>query len=194
MYALKIAALIAVFGCGLFAEPIVFTHSGVASGSVGAVSFTNAPFTITGRADTANRVGTAPVFSIDHDSASISIQGVGDFQFTTGTRTWLSNILVGLGRTAPQPWDLLEGPTTAIVGVLNWDMLSSIGPITGGGSEILQWDDSPAVMTDGGRLVLNDAFPVTLTFSAQLQSVPEPASWTMLIFAAGVALLKRRRT
>ena len=52
----KIVGLAAVLTLTAFAGPITITYSSVGTGSVGATSFTNAPFTITESLDTANRL------------------------------------------------------------------------------------------------------------------------------------------
>jgi hypothetical protein len=58
-----------------------------------------------------------------------------------------------------------------------WDMLTSIGPISGPG-DILQWSLSP-VLTSGGTLILDNA-SVDVAFSA-IVSVPELSTWAMML-------------
>jgi len=77
--------------------------------------------------------------------------------------------------------DLMNGPR----GPTPWNMQTSYGPITGDGV-ILQWTTSP-VLTDGGKIVLNDA-AVEITFKAIV--APEPASF--LLLATGLAGISGR--
>ena len=173
--------MLLVFGVGCFhstavADQITFTHTGVGSGSIGAIDFTDAAFTITAIGDTANREQPASdVYSINHDSAVIDITGVGVFTFITGTRTFVnqSSPIVGFSRAGSNGLDLYNGPIDA--SFATWDMLSSIGPIFGD-INLLQWSDED-VDTTGGVLLFNTA-TTRGYFQASVgnASVPEPAS------------------
>lgn len=188
----RIVALLVAFAGGAHAAPITFVHSGTGSGFIGATNFTSAAFTIIAVGDTNDRVSIKmdPTdddgYSIEHLSASISIAGVGVFQFVTGTRTFVNNSqgVVGFSHY-PRGDDLFNGPIDSAF--LTWDMLSPIGPISGGGN-LLQWD-FPDVLTDGGVLRFFDDSNTNATFTA----IPEPASG--LLAAAGllgIAVVRRR--
>jgi len=170
------------------------TESTIGSGSIGAFSFNNASITISGLADTSSRVGlTTPGisgFSIENISATITISGLGLFHFTSPTRTFVNNTLqvVGLSRGGGSLVDLLDGPTGGPF--LSWDMLDSVGPITGPG-QLVQWTGTglPPVTTDAGVLIFNDASP-NVTFQVTL--VPEPSSATLLTLSLVALAIKRR--
>jgi len=157
---------------------ITFTYEGIGSGTLGGSSFSDAAFTITGMGDTVNRssfdFGTSKGFSIDDNSASIAISGLGTFNFVTPTRTFVNNTYYGVGFSRAESvggTDLFYSPSAYAYGT--WDMLSSIGPISGTG-RLLQWTPTPAygpVNTNAGVLVFNDAFPPA-TFQATIGSAP----------------------
>ena len=187
--------LIACFGMTVansYADLITFTHTGIGSGTIGGSPFFNASFRITELADTTNRYSFVGGFSINDITASISIAGVGNFQFTQGTRTFVNNALsvVGFSRGDLEGRiDLYNGPTNAVFA--SWDMLTSIGPVTGP-TRLLQWSFFPTVSTDGGVLIFNDSFTVG-TFQATI--VPEPASCLLTtIGLIGISVITRRRT
>lgn len=166
-----------------FATTITFTHIGLGSGTLDGTPFTTSDFTITAQGDTDNRDTFSGGYYIDHDFASISITGLGTYQFTTGTRTFVNNLglaLVGFSREGEDGKDLLWGPYDAAFAT--WDMLSPIGPITGGG-ELFQWGLSPSVVTNAGVLVFNNSRFEAATFKASVfeaTSVPEPSTIVLL--------------
>lgn len=168
------------------ATPITYVHTGSGSGSIGEVSFgALAPvaFTINATGDTANvqSCGGGCLFN-DNLSASITIAGVGTFNFITPTRFFSNVGIVGFSRASGS--DLFNGPT-----VVSWDMISSIGPVLGSGF-LIQWGLS-SVLTDGGTLFFNNGetnASFTATVGAQ---VPEPMTlWLVamaLLFSLGMA-------
>jgi hypothetical protein len=185
------AALVVIWVCLIsiksFAAPIVFTHSGTGSGFIGGLSFSDSAFTITAVGDTSAVTGFFGGYFINHTSASISIEGAGDFHFTSSTRTFVNNhlALVGFSRAGMEGLDLFNGPTDPAFG--SWTMLTDIGPMTGDGY-LVQWGAYESVLTDHGTLRFNErGSPVT--FRAPL--VPEPACAMLLM--CGAALCCRRR-
>ncbi len=166
------------------ASPIMFTHTGSGSGSLGGVPFSNAAFVITATGDTANRVPSGNAYIIVHDTASISIDGVGTVSFVTSTSTAVNHgfqeaVFGNLGAGLA----LITGPVHS--SLASWDMLSSIGPINGS-VNLLQWNFSP-VITTGGDLLFNNS---SVAGSFQAVVVPAPAPLGAIV---GVALLGRRR-
>jgi hypothetical protein len=165
-----------------YADIITFTQTGVGSGTIGATTFTNAAFTITDIGNTANRTAVPLGFFIDDTSASILINGVGTFGFLTGTRTFVNNSVgngtVGFSRAGTAGDDLFDGPSNAVFGT--WDMLSSIGPISGTGF-LQQWDPAAfgAVNTTGGVLIFQSGSSSTV-FNGTTGTVPEPSTLPVL--------------
>lgn len=162
---------------------ITMIHSGAGSGSIDGNSF-DSSFTITAVGNTDNRVtlGT-DAYSIQHISAEITIGGMGTFDFVSATRTF-SAAGVGFGSNDA---DLFSGPSDSLLDT--WDMLSSIGPVSGVAA-LLQWTLFD-VETSGGILVFDD-LQTTGTFEAIVEGdgggsqVPEPASlaaWGMSALA-----------
>lgn len=108
---------------------MTYIHEGSGVGSLDGVTFTG-NFTITATADSANIVNVGGVYFVDHDSAIIEIDGVGSFEFTTNTRTFVNNDLdlVGFSRDAVSGSDLTNGPTDLAFDTYSLD--TQIGPIT----------------------------------------------------------------
>jgi len=178
----QLIGLLMAFACSSFGSSITFTDITTASGTIGSTSFTSDPITISAVGDTSSIPpidhGVAGFF-IDDSSASITIDGLGTFLFTTGTRFFVNNTSqsVGFSRSGVNGADLIDGPNNSAFS--SWSMLTSIGPITGTGG-IFQWTLSP-VLTSGGTLVLDNASP-DVTFSARV--VPEPG--TLVLLATGL--------
>lgn len=163
--------------------PIEFSHTGTGSGSIGTTTFTNAAFTITDTADTSSRQSCGSgCFFIDDILASITITGVGTFDFTTATQTFVNQnfSLIGFSRLLPFTFgrDLFNGPTNAVFAV--YDLLTSIAPI-GGVGELLQWTAVSPVNTTGGVLVFADG-----ASDATFQAITAPEPGTLLLLALGL--------
>ena len=191
--------------CGtLNAQLLVITHTGTGSGTLlnppdgsgSVISFTNASFTITATLDTAyrgelyNSDSARYGYYIDNSPASISINGVGDFTFTSQTRTLVNNSIgmVAFTHGGSDPADLFDGPSDAAF--YAWDMLTGIGPISGTAS-LIQWNPTPYVNTNGGRLIFNDASDVTTTFTAT--AIPEPSTCVALLGLGALGFAAWRR-
>lgn len=170
---------------------ITFIHEGSGSGTLNGNTFSDSGFTITAVADTDDLQPVNPSngWYIDHLSASIIIDGLGEFDFLTKTKSFVNyhHSLVGFSRGASiGGGDLFNGPSNPAFNT--WDMQSSIGPISGTGKLFL-WDYSslPNIETTGGTLIF-DYEQGDAVFTA---IVPEPA--TLLLFAFGSVLAARRR-
>ena len=173
------------------------TWAGIGSGTIGTTQFNNDAFTITTVGNTANIV---PIYagaglSLDAISSSIILSGVGTFSFTSGTRTFVNVGIAGFSRGGISGNDLLYSAKSAAFN--SWNMLSSIGPISGTG-ELQQWTLSPAVTTSDGTLVFDTAFP-SIVFQATVSPVPEPGCYGVLagagmfFFSFGGRLLCQRK-
>jgi len=132
-------------------------------GTLDGVPF-EATFVITATGDTDDREMFEHGFRINHESASISIDGVGAFGFITSTETIVNNRSerVGFQRTSDHT-GLFSGPGHRDFGT--WDMLRSIGPVSGDDGAVLQWDLEP-VQTTGGILFIDEEFELNVTFTA----------------------------
>jgi len=181
------------------ADPITFIHSGSGSGSLAGAPFDVSAFTITATGDTSSRTsGMLPgIFFIPHDTASIDIDGVGMPIFTEDTLTFVNNGNEVVGFSRPGS-DLFNGPVDPAFAM--WDMLSSIGPISGSGA-LMQW--APGVQTDLGLLIFNDdgsmfdysTWDIPTTFEAIVNPVPVPGAVVLGALGLGVAgrLCRRRK-
>jgi hypothetical protein len=173
------------------AEMITFVHEGAGGGTIGGNIFAPSDFVITAVGDTDDRQ-VFPIGSgwyIDHTAASIRIDGVGTFDILVPTRTFVNNEVfegvgvVGFAHGGSEGLDLYDGPDGSDFAA--WDMLNSIGPLTGNGL-LLQWDAGPPVETTGGTLIFDTSI-TTATFTAII-----PAPPTMALIGV-VALTRQRR-
>jgi hypothetical protein len=178
-----------VISCGYasicFALPVTFIHEGSGSGTLGGNAF-NTNFVITAQADTNARVTADPgIYFIDHNAAQIALSGIGTFAFTSPTRTFVNNpnMIVGFSRANTDGADLFDGPVNP--SFATWNMLTSIGPISGSG-ELIQWTlaGSSQVTTTNGVLIFNNAQVAMARVTARV--VPEPAA---IFLGLGAALL-----
>jgi hypothetical protein len=168
------------------ASPIQFIFTGTGSGSLGDVEFSDAAFVLTEFGDTASRrsCGDGCTF-IDSVSATVSLSGIGIFDFVTGTRTFDYTGLIGFSRAGAGGLDLYNvfdvGPA--------YDMASSIGPVAGK-AKLLQWS-METVNTTGGALVFAEATTYG-TFQA-VAAVPEPETYAMMLAGLGLLGFMARR-
>lgn len=164
------------------ATPITYIYTGTGSGSLGGAPFTDAAFTITGQADTADVASCGGACrEINHIATSVTIAGVGTFTITSPLRTFLNNT-PGLSRQNPPGGDLYNLYGGDFVG---WDLVSDWGPLNTTGS-LLQWAQ-PEVNTNGGVLVFANNGAVPGTFQAILgqeaAAIPTVSEWGMVLFA-----------
>lgn len=178
------AVLFTVLTMNANATPISFVQTGLGSGSFFGTPFTDTPFIINAVGDTSTihwdpQLGTRRGHQINLVSASIS---VGDEWTAFFGREYTQFVvrndlqMIFFDVTPPDAWTLLSGPTSSLFA--DWDMLTSIGPITGASSGGFRF---PAVGEENGQLIFSLTGP--MTFSATVQPVPEPG--TLILLAAG---------
>jgi hypothetical protein len=186
------AVLMTAFAVNADAVPITFTHASAMSGHIGTTYFTNAPFVITAVGDT-DDITIWPESNlrfIVHDSASIDITGVGHLTISIPTRTHVNYKFGAVGFSQPAAEDLCDGPIF-VSELYTWDMLSSIGPLSGAGG-MNPWNPVP---TSGGDLYMDGGSCPVVTFTATVASAPVPEPASMLLFGSGLlawAGLRRR--
>ncbi|GHE91880.1 PEP-CTERM sorting domain-containing protein [Thalassotalea profundi] len=193
---MKITAFFLSFALLMTSAPsnatlINFIYTGSGSGSIDGVDFDNATFVITEHSNTDDITACSSTCkTLKALTTTISIEGVGFFDFITETRTFSVNGIIGFSRVLNGGLDLFNLKSSAF----NFDLASSLAPITTT-AELKQWSRSP-VETSGGILEFKDA-DIFGTFEARLGgiSIPTtvPGPSTLFIFALGLALLSIRR-
>lgn len=178
------------------AATLTFTYTGVGSGTLDGVPFSDKAFTIVGVGRNVDTSGAVP--EVEHDSTEVTIADVGTYSFTTVLRTFRAGPpdtgSTGLSRAASEGGgDLYNSEQTPELA--NWYFDSSIGPITTN-RFLLQWDLRP-VLTSGGQLIFDNAGPITGTFQVtltpdQATAIPVLPFWAFAFLAAGLLWLARR--
>jgi MYXO-CTERM domain-containing protein len=169
---------------GAHADLITFTHTGSGSGTLNSSMFGPSNFTIVSTADTNNRESHSSGYYIEHDSATIMIDGLGTYDITDATRTFVNynHQIVGFSR-GNDGTDLFNGPSDPAF--LVWEMLTSVGPVTGTG-DLLQW--GTGINTSGGILYFYNGSS-SATFTA---TIPAPGVMALLGVAGFVGRRRRR--
>lgn len=181
------------FSAVAFSNPITLTFSGLATGTLGSTSFTDAPFTVTSDGDTGSVfVTSGSIEELPAIGATIDIDGFLPASFTDPS-VWAdpqgSGDIEFMDATLNTP---ILAFTQLFQGLETYQFQSSIGPITGGFPFIPNiFDNFENIPTSEGLL------SVTLTsenvFSA-IVATAEPASpWLALAGLCAVVLFGRLR-
>lgn len=175
------------------AVPMTYTITGLGSGSLNGIDFSDENFTITMVGDTANLVnegfGTNVVDPLT--SASIDIDDVGDLTFSQATRMGATPTEAFFSHATNSGTDILDFHVPNPV-----DFATAFGPISVTNPFTSQFAGIP---TSGGSLSVN--FAEDLQFSSAdgapvaTSGAPEPESWALMLLGFGGlgALLRARR-
>jgi hypothetical protein len=200
------------------ATSITYELSGVASGKIGATTFTNVEVDLIGMGDTANVTSllSGEVFGDPFNKFTVTIAGVGTATITDPSEIWAIPVVGGPPLTAPTVvFGRIDVPpaldSITGIGIFSSNALagytgaSAIGPLTDAGGIGFPTlcgtaGHDSCIHTTFGVLSFdaNISLPPTGqgTFSATLQPVPEPASLVMLGtgLLATVSRFRRRRS
>jgi hypothetical protein len=206
------ATILAVLGSIAVAQatPITYVETGVASGTIGASTFTNAAVQLTAIGDTSNVVtftGEGIVVNANPATMSLVIQGIGTAAITQPTAIYSFPEPVQIDKNFPVlPYVIfgtLDAPPaldgfTGLGGngdsaFLGYGLQTSLGPITALGG--VGRTPSQTVSTSLGTLTFtSDVTPHSEgTFTAtvsSVSSVPEPVS--LVLVGSGLAALVGR--
>jgi hypothetical protein len=192
-----IVATAAVFvSAQAIASTITYTESGIGSGSLGGITFSDASITIMGTGDTASAVtsGTHSVNPISNISLDVSGFAQATFTSTTGLAQRAVGVSGGISTsfagfvasdTGGNQNDIMVTFGSAFDG---YDLTTAIGPINGPGFFV-----DTTFATTGGVFSLQSLNGNT-TFTATIAAVPEPSTWAMMILGfAGIGFMAYRR-
>ena len=162
---------------------LTFTVSGVGSGSLGGVDFTNQPYVFTTTYDSGNISSFSNGFFVVNDTASITIAGnpttITD-PISLASNNTFGTFSLGNDRVFQ---DLIILADTSFE---TYDLQSPYGPLTVNDGFIQRTFDW---FTEDGAFILNDDIAASLTM--EIRGIPEPSTIT-LIFGTSILLLKRR--
>ena len=193
-------ALLASAGSAL-AIPITYQVSAVASGTIGASTFTDVLVTLTLAGDTANVESTSLGGVANIGTTTVSIPGVGVGTVTDPTAAFatespivpdvgfpfLPYVSIAVLDNPPSVDSNIDMGIVGAAGLLGYDLRTSIGPIVGVGGLLF---DGGSVHTTIGNLAFTSEFSPDTQGTFAAIAVPEPSTFWLL--AGGVFVLARR--
>jgi hypothetical protein len=203
-----IAAFVSFLGGNASAAVVTYTATTTAGGLAGANGF-GGQIKVVSVADTATKQAClGPVtdcYVVINTSTSIEISGLGVFNLTNPSYTFVNNGsgLFGFGEVNPSAPGFLNSflflnnvfdPIPTSTALANYDLVSSLGPVTTNG--IANNFFAPVIFTDGGAISFSVPRSAIAMFQATVaQSVPEPATWALMIagFSLAGCTLRRRK-
>jgi hypothetical protein len=185
------------------ATPITYTETATASGVLDGTLFTGALVTVTFFGDTSNVApfggGSCPscLGNVPAASATVKVLGVGTDTFTdTVGIIGVPVPLAGLGNMAGVVFvDAAPGTSGLNIlatlgnGLLGYDLISPIGPISG--SALIE-GIAVVYHTTAGSFQWN-SIPGTATFTATESSAPVPEPASIMLLGTGLVAVARRR-
>ena len=169
------------------ADPIIYTFSGVGSGTLGADSFTDVSYIITLFADTSDIVTSPLLFgdsSVSDLSATVFVSGLGTTMINSQMRV---SDFQNLGTVGPATISLYNGDNASSAAILSvhpyskdYFLSEPIGPI--GGTLFNNPSSSASFTTSDGDFSFS--LLLSVTFQAALQSVPEPSLLALVCTAS----------
>jgi hypothetical protein len=185
----------------LFGSPIgTYTFTGIASGSIGSASFSDATLTVTATGDVGTVMFTSPTYFLDipGGSSTFSIGGIGSGTFTDETYVFdNTDGVAGFGdEGATSCCDIIQTNDSAIgsTAFATYNLQSSIGPLGPEASDpsIGDWN---GLNTSLGSFTLTSYDSVI--FQATVGTVPEPGTLPVLgtgLVGMMVFLARRKRS
>ncbi len=168
-----------------YADPVIYTEQAIATGTLGTSEFTDSLVTITVDADTAGITQARPGLLANTGQASLTLGGVSEGQFLDPMSAFAFSSAFGSALGITDATDFTDLLDTSLPPGLSYGLGNALAPVSG--PSLINAYVSFATSQGDLTLFLAD----DSTFSATVQSVPEPASLALLTGAAALLILLR---
>lgn len=186
---IRASIAILVFPCLAQGAILQFEHSSIGSGSLNGVAFGPSAFTFTAICDTENRQPFTNVSSLGYTMSAtnvyVTIAGRGTVELFGSYREFVNNSYQVAGLSYGWGTDIFDGPQSSAL--LNWDMLTDIGPLSG---SYTFWGGLYPVDTSGGQLGFFSVLYTPVTY--KVTTIPTPAVGAALVYVVPTLVLRRR--